>query len=136
MHVSLVPIVNGEQKTKPTQSSVRDLRGLGLTPDLIAARCSTPLERGVASKISMFCHVGPEQVLACHDVASVYHVPLFLKDQGLIKFLSQRLRLGEISVDEGGPRQRRGTELHTQWMALTVGYCSFFSRLVWIICNK
>ncbi|KAG0141570.1 hypothetical protein CROQUDRAFT_663672 [Cronartium quercuum f. sp. fusiforme G11] len=136
MHVSLVPIVNGEQKTKPTQSSVRDLRGLGLTPDLIAARCSAPLERAVASKISMFCHVGPEQVLACHDVASVYHVPLFLKDQGLMKFLSQRLRLGEISVDEGGPRQHRGHELQAQWMALTTGHDHSFGTVNIVLVGK
>ncbi|KAH9813576.1 CTP synthase N-terminus-domain-containing protein [Melampsora americana] len=136
MHVSLVPIVNGEQKTKPTQSSVRDLRGLGLTPDLIAARCSAPLERSVAAKISMFCHVGAEQVLACHDVASVYHVPLFLKDQGLMKFLSRRLRLGEISVDEGGPRQRRGNELQDHWMKLTKAHDHTFGTVNIVLVGK
>ncbi|CAH1771303.1 3085_t:CDS:2, partial [Entrophospora sp. SA101] len=62
-HVSLVPIVGpvGEQKTKPTQATVRELRALGLSPDLIACRCSQSLNPDVRRKISMFCHVGPEQ---------------------------------------------------------------------------
>ncbi|NXP38944.1 PYRG1 synthase, partial [Leiothrix lutea] len=64
IHVSLVPQPSstGEQKTKPTQNSVRELRGLGLSPDLIVCRCSTPLDTSVKEKISMFCHVEPEQV--------------------------------------------------------------------------
>ncbi|MBW0487591.1 hypothetical protein O181_027306 [Austropuccinia psidii MF-1] len=136
MHVSLVPVIHGEQKTKPTQSSVRDLRGLGLTPDLIAARCSEPLERTVAHKISMFCHVAPDQVLACHDVASVYHVPLFLKDQGLMKFLSQRLNLGAISVSEGGPRQQKAHELHIKWIDLTTSHDHAFGSITIALVGK
>lgn len=136
MHVSLVPVIHGEQKTKPTQSSVRDLRGLGLTPDLIAARCAEPLERSVASKISMFCHVGPDQVVACHDVASVYHVPLFLKDQGLMRFLSQRLNLGGISVSEDGPRQKRGNELCAKWRSLTTSYDHTFGSVNIVLVGK
>uniref|UniRef100_A0A672T0J0 CTP synthase n=1 Tax=Sinocyclocheilus grahami TaxID=75366 RepID=A0A672T0J0_SINGR len=68
IHVSLVPqpSATGEQKTKPTQNSVRELRGLGLSPDLIMCRCSTPLENSVKEKISMFCHVEPEQVSLDH----------------------------------------------------------------------
>ncbi|XP_042296931.1 CTP synthase 1-like [Sceloporus undulatus] len=64
IHVSLVPQPSstGEQKTKPTQNSVRELRGLGLSPDLIVCRCSTPLDTSVKEKISMFCHVEPEQM--------------------------------------------------------------------------
>ncbi|KAH0520334.1 Histone-binding protein RBBP7 [Microtus ochrogaster] len=63
IHVSLVPqpCVTGEQKTKPTQNSVRSLRGLGLSPDLIVCRSSKPIEMAVKEKISMFCHVNPEQ---------------------------------------------------------------------------
>nr|KAF6443423.1 CTP synthase 1 [Molossus molossus] len=65
IHVSLVPQPSstGEQKTKPTQNSVRELRGLGLSPDLVVCRCSNPLDTSVKEKISMFCHVEPEQVV-------------------------------------------------------------------------
>ncbi|KAJ8328183.1 CTP synthase ura7 [Batrachochytrium dendrobatidis] len=95
IHVSLVPIVGsvGEQKTKPTQASVRDLRGLGLSPDLIACRCTTPIEPDVKKKLSMFCHVPPEHVMAVHDCKSVFHVPLLLNDQGLVEMLEKRLNM-------------------------------------------
>ncbi|TDH11534.1 hypothetical protein EPR50_G00061940 [Perca flavescens] len=95
IHVSLVPQPNttGEQKTKPTQSSVRELRGLGLSPDLIMCRCTSPLETAVKEKISMFCHVEPTQVICVHDVSSVYRVPLLLEDQGVVSYLCQRLSL-------------------------------------------
>lgn len=66
----------------------------------------------------MFCHVATSQVLAVHDVSSLYHVPLLLKEQGLIQYLQQRLKLGEFPM---GPRRiERGVELMTRWKALTV----------------
>ncbi|KAJ3293622.1 CTP synthase ura7 [Borealophlyctis nickersoniae] len=93
IHVSLIPIVGsvGEQKTKPTQSSVRDLRGLGLSPDLIACRSSKPLDPDVKAKIAMFCHVHADNVMAVPDCNSVYHVPLLLHKQGLLNVLEKRL---------------------------------------------
>lgn len=89
IHVSLVPVIGvvGEQKTKPTQSSVRELRALGLTPDIIMCRSDKPLDPDVARKISQFCHVPPQSVIACHNVGSIYGVPLLLQEQ----FLSDRL---------------------------------------------
>ncbi|XP_061483195.1 CTP synthase 2 isoform X6 [Rhineura floridana] len=70
IHVSLVPQPNatGEQKTKPTQNSVRALRGLGLSPDLIVCRSTKPIEMAVKEKISMFCHVEPEQYIDSTDL--------------------------------------------------------------------
>ncbi|XP_076008800.1 CTP synthase 1-like [Genypterus blacodes] len=95
IHVSLVPQpgTTGEQKTKPTQNSVRELRGLGLSPDLIMCRCVTPLETAVKEKISMFCHVEPTQVICVHDVSTVYRVPLLLENQGVVSYFCQRLNL-------------------------------------------
>ncbi|MBZ3882616.1 CTP synthase 2 [Sciurus carolinensis] len=95
IHVSLVPQPNatGEQKTKPTQNSVRALRGLGLSPDLIVCRSSTPIEMAVKEKISMFCHVNPEQVICIHDVSSTYRVPVLLEEQGIVKYFKERLDL-------------------------------------------
>ncbi|KAJ3334351.1 CTP synthase ura7 [Blyttiomyces sp. JEL0837] len=114
IHVSLVPIVGsvGEQKTKPTQASVRDLRGLGLSPDLIACRSSKPLDAGVTDKISMFCHVPVENVLAVHDCNSVYHVPLLLIEQGMLNVLKKRLNLV--------PREdHKSRSLFAKWKELT-----------------
>ncbi|KAM9320154.1 CTP synthase 1 [Gastrophryne carolinensis] len=95
IHVSLVPqpSTTGEQKTKPTQNSVRELRGLGLSPDLVVCRCTTPLDTSVKEKISMFCHVEPQQVICVHDVSSIYRVPLLLEEQGVVEYFRQRLDL-------------------------------------------
>lgn len=94
-HVSLVPSpkATGEPKTKPTQSSVRELRGLGLSPDLIICRSEKPIGDSIKDKISNFCHVGPEQVITIHDLSSIYRVPLLLEDQGIIEYLNERLQL-------------------------------------------
>ena len=94
-HVSLVPSpkATGEQKTKPTQSSVRELRGLGISPDLIICRSEKPIGDSVKDKISNFCHVAPEQVITIHDLSSIYRVPLLMKNQGIIEYLNERLQL-------------------------------------------
>uniref|UniRef100_A0A667Y3L3 CTP synthase n=1 Tax=Myripristis murdjan TaxID=586833 RepID=A0A667Y3L3_9TELE len=112
IHVSLVPQpgATGEQKTKPTQNSVRELRGLGLSPDLIMCRCSTPLETAVKEKISMFCHVEPTQVICVHDVSSIYRVPLLLEDQGVVGFFCQRLDL---------PVEMRARKMLTKWKEMS-----------------
>ncbi|CEQ38815.1 SPOSA6832_00273 [Sporobolomyces salmonicolor] len=128
LHVSLVPSINGELKTKPTQASIRDLRGLGLTPDLVQ------LPLSVTSKISMFCHVANEQVLAVHDVSSLYHVPLLLKAQGLITFLEKRLKLDLVRRDDA--RIARGNKLMTMWKELTVGHDRLFDKVSIVLVGK
>ncbi|KAL8898284.1 MAG: hypothetical protein Q9192_002148 [Flavoplaca navasiana] len=92
-HVSLVPVINTEQKTKPTQAAIRDVRSVGLSPDIIACRCSEPLKQPTTDKIAMYCQVEPAQVIAVHDVPSTYHVPLLLESQGLIPILKNVLHL-------------------------------------------
>lgn len=112
IHVSLVPLVGsvGEQKTKPTQNTIRDLRGLGLSPDVIACRSAAPLEKSIKEKISMFCHVDVAQVLTVHDCQSVYHVPQLLQQQDLSEYLVRRL--GII------PRSDAGSIFWARWTGL------------------
>ncbi|XP_075552607.1 CTP synthase isoform X2 [Dermacentor variabilis] len=95
VHVSLVPQPKstGEHKTKPTQASVRELRGLGLSPDLIVCRSENEITNSVKDKISNFCHVEPRQVLCMHDVPSIYHVPIFMEEQGIVELFAERLHL-------------------------------------------
>ncbi|CAN6483743.1 unnamed protein product [Victoria cruziana] len=83
VHVSLVPVVSvvGEQKTKPTQHSVQELRGLGLVPNILACRSSKPLEGNVKEKLSQFCHVPADNILTVYDVSNIWHIPLLLRDQ-------------------------------------------------------
>lgn len=119
IHVSLVPDMHGEQKTKPTQTTVHALRGLGLLPDLIACRLivQKPLEPATKEKISMFCHVSTEQVIGVHDVASVYHVPLLLQSQGIVQFLQKRLNLTSLNLTK--EMTVRGHDLGHRWRDMT-----------------
>ncbi|KAG8816335.1 CTP synthase ura7 [Serendipita sp. 400] len=119
IHVSLVPDMHGEQKTKPTQATVRDLRGLGLMPDLVTCRVLVrkPLSIETKRKISMFCHVAEEQVIGIHDVSSVYHVPLLLQEQGIISFLQRKLELKSIYLSK--ELMDRGSRLMARWKEMT-----------------
>ncbi|KAJ7949054.1 CTP synthase family protein [Quillaja saponaria] len=83
IHVSLVPVLNvvGEQKTKPTQHSVRGLRGLGLTPNILACRSTKALDDNVKEKLCQFCHVPAENIVTLYDVPNIWHIPLLLRDQ-------------------------------------------------------
>ncbi|XP_028773367.1 CTP synthase isoform X1 [Neltuma alba] len=95
VHVSLVPVLNvvGEQKTKPTQHSVRQLRGLGLTPNILACRSSKELEDNVKAKLSQFCHVPLSNIVTLHDVPNIWHIPLLLKDQNAHEAILKALNL-------------------------------------------
>eukprot|EP00595_Chromulina_sp_UTEXLB2642_P000549 CAMPEP_0196762640 /NCGR_PEP_ID=MMETSP1095-20130614/2444_1 /TAXON_ID=96789 ORGANISM="Chromulina nebulosa, Strain UTEXLB2642" /NCGR_SAMPLE_ID=MMETSP1095 /ASSEMBLY_ACC=CAM_ASM_000446 /LENGTH=660 /DNA_ID=CAMNT_0042114059 /DNA_START=1 /DNA_END=1981 /DNA_ORIENTATION=+ len=95
VHVSMVPTVgsDNEQKTKPTQHSVKELRGLGLAPDFIVCRCKLPVTATAREKIALFCNVPPQHVISIHDVDNIYHVPLVMIQQHLPALLSNRLDL-------------------------------------------
>lgn len=67
----------------------------------------------------MFCHVSPKQVLGVHNVSSTYHVPLLLREQGLLEFFQKRLNLGQIPV--GPELKKRGASLLERWKGLTLG---------------
>ncbi|KAF9446480.1 CTP synthase [Macrolepiota fuliginosa MF-IS2] len=129
IHVSLVPDMHGEQKTKPTQTTVHSLRGLGLLPDLIACRLLVPqpLNPATKDKISMFCHVSSEQVFGVHDVSSVYHVPLLLHSQGIIQYLKKRLHLDKVNITEA--MLAKGKILEKRWRELTAGQERLFDTV-------
>ena len=86
VHVTLAPSLDvvGEQKTKPTQHSVQELRRIGIQPDLLSIRCTSPLLEKTKKKISMFTNVSVKDVFSCHDVESIFIVPQILYDQGII----------------------------------------------------
>ncbi|MWV63698.1 CTP synthase [Halorubrum sp. JWXQ-INN 858] len=106
-HVTLVPYSkNGEQKTKPTQHSVKELRSIGLQPDVLVGRCTERLDPEVKEKIALFCDVPTEAVFSNPDVEDIYHVPLMVEDEGLDEYVMERLDL----VDEALPKADRSTE--------------------------
>ncbi|KAM0876961.1 hypothetical protein ACQ4PT_035818 [Festuca glaucescens] len=112
VHVSLVPVLNvvGEQKTKPTQHSVRGLRGLGLAPDILACRSTEPLEEHVAAKLSQFCHVPISNIVNLHDVSNIWHIPLLLRDQKAHEAILKVLDLQRIGKVPREPKLAEWTE--------------------------
>ena len=107
VHTTLVPVVGpvGEAKTKPTQHSVRELRAIGIRPNLIIARGPAPLAPDIKSKISLFCDVPPEAVISVPDQSVVYEVPLVLEAQGVGTVLTRLLGLPERPPDYGAWRE-------------------------------
>jgi CTP synthase len=95
VHTTLVPIMGvvGEQKTKPTQHSVKALMGLGIKPDIVVCRSDEKLNNSTKQKISLFCDVPTEAIISAHDVSNVYQVPLLLNQQGVINTISKLLKL-------------------------------------------
>jgi CTP synthase len=95
IHTTLVPILGtvGEFKTKPTQHSVKALREIGITPDIILARAERPLPKGIKRKISLFCDVPERAVISAQDVDSIYEVPLNFDRQGLTDYIIERMGL-------------------------------------------
>jgi CTP synthase len=95
VHVTLVPYIAaaGELKTKPTQHSVRDLREIGIAPDILLCRSEKPLSRDLRSKIALFCNVKESAVISAQDVDTIYDVPLAFHEQGLDDLIVSQLRL-------------------------------------------
>ncbi len=95
VHTTLVPLMDsvGEQKTKPTQHSVKELRAIGIQPDIIVGRSDEPLKESIKKKISLFCDVPVEAVISAPHVPSIYQVPLVFEEQGLANLLLKRLKL-------------------------------------------
>ncbi|HYB63125.1 MAG TPA: CTP synthase (glutamine hydrolyzing) [Thermoplasmata archaeon] len=101
VHTTLVPVVGpvGEAKTKPTQHSVRELRAIGIRPNVIIARGPSPLAQEIKAKISLFCDVPPEAVISVPDQSTIYEVPLVLEAQNVGQLLTRLLRLPEREPD-------------------------------------
>ena len=94
VHVTLIPLDSGgEQKTKPTQHSVKELRSLGLHPDVIVGRCKEELLESTKRKISLFCDVPVEAVISAKDADDIYEVPLLFKKEKLDEYIAEKLRL-------------------------------------------
>jgi len=96
IHVTLIPLDLGkEQKTKPTQHSVKELRRIGLQPDIIVGRCADKLKEETKRKISLFCDVPVEGVISAEDAKDIYEVPLMFKNEKLDKYIIKKLKLQE-----------------------------------------
>src|SRR3989449_4970111 len=95
VHLTLVPFIGaaGELKTKPTQHSVRDLRSIGIQPDILLCRTDRFLDPDIKQKIALFCDVDEEAVITAKDVSTIYEVPLVLAAEGLDRIVLKYLHL-------------------------------------------
>lgn len=101
MHVTLIPWIGsaGEMKTKPTQHSVKELRSIGIQPDILVCRCDRPLPSGLKYKLSEFCDVPVECVITAQDAKSIYEVPLMMEREGLAQQALDLLHLEQRQPD-------------------------------------
>lgn len=95
IHVTYIPYIAaaGELKSKPTQHSVKELRAIGIQPDILICRSEKPIEPEMKSKIGLFCSVRPENVIAAYDAATIYEVPAMLHNEGLDSKVAAALKL-------------------------------------------
>ncbi|MDR7856981.1 CTP synthase [Tissierella sp.] len=104
VHVTLVPFLSkaGELKTKPTQHSVKELRGLGIQPDVLICRTEVPLANDLRDKIALFCDLDPSEVIENIDASTIYEIPLMLEREGLPKLVIEHLNLkcDELDLSE------------------------------------
>jgi CTP synthase len=104
IHVTLVPYLGkaGELKTKPTQHSVKELRSIGIQPDIIVCRSEKPLSRELKDKIGLFCNVDGSSVIQNIDASDIYEIPLLLEGEGLDDIIVKKLNIecGECKMDE------------------------------------
>src|SRR5215207_9591935 len=103
IHVTLLPFVGPtkELKTKPTQHSVKELRGIGIHPDVIVARSDYPVPDELKEKIALFCDVDQRAVIPLQTADTIYEVPLILEEAGLGAFVVERLGLAAVEPDLG-----------------------------------
>lgn len=101
IHTTLVPYIKaaGEMKTKPTQHSVKELRGLGIQPNILVVRTEQPISQSMRNKIANFCDVEPEAVIESMDVDTLYQIPLNLQAQGMDEIVCKKLHLDTPAAD-------------------------------------
>lgn len=106
VHVTLMPWLPaaGEMKTKPTQHSVKELRSIGIQPDMLVCRCDRPLPSHLKEKLSEFCDVPVERVITSPDASSIYEVPLVLEREGLAQAVLDCISLEQREPDLEGWR--------------------------------
>lgn len=104
IHVTLVPYISaaGELKTKPTQHSVKELRSIGISPDIIVCRSEKPISKEMREKMAMFCDVDQEAVIQNLTARSIYEVPMLMEEQGLDTIVLRKLEMEDKPKDMQG----------------------------------
>ncbi|MEA5532914.1 CTP synthase [Crocosphaera sp. XPORK-15E] len=142
MHVTLIPWIPAarEMKTKPTQHSVKELRSIGIQPDVLVCRCDRPLKAGMKEKLSEFCDVPVESVITAQDANSIYEVPLIVEQEGLAQQTLELLHLEPRQPDLSqwqtlvrrmqSPKQQIEIALVGKYIQLSDAYLSVVESLI------
>ncbi len=142
IHLTLVPYIAaaGELKTKPTQHSVKELREIGIQPDLLLCRCEQEIPRDMRAKIALFCNVEENAVINAKDVASIYEVPLMFHEQGLDDYITSQLNIWTKEPDLADwqrivkivkdPKRETRIAIVGKYVELTESYKSLAEALV------
>ena len=112
VHVTLVPFIGtaGELKTKPTQHSVKELRSIGIQPDVLLCRCDRPLPKDMKAKIALFCNVTEDAVITARDVEQIYELPTVFHQEGLDDKIMELL-----NIWAGEPRLEAWSKVVDKW---------------------
>ncbi len=129
VHLTYVPIPAGvyEQKSKPTQQSVNELRRKGIQPDIIIGRCSEPLTPEIKGKIASFCGVDKKAIFTGLDVDNVYKIPFLLEKEGIVEILNEKLELEIKPVDD--PWKQLLLNLEHPEKDITIALCGKYTSL-------
>lgn len=131
VHIALVPIldVTNEQKSKPFQHSVQELRRIGIQPDILVARCRVPIEESIKKKISLFGSVPYDAVFTSYDVDNIYSLPLELDKQGMGDYIVKRLMLNSKPPDWGTWKSIVSSFYNTK-DSVKIAMCGKYTKLV------
>lgn len=133
VHLTYVPIPNGvgEQKSKPSQMSVRDLNAKGIYPTIVIGRCSEYLTPVIKQKIALFCNMEPSQVISGVDVRNVYEIPLIYEKEGVPEILLKKLRIyAPPKLDQWSKLvENINRNLETPRKTLVVAICGKYTAL-------
>lgn len=132
LHVTLLPYIKvaGEMKTKPTQHSVKELRSIGIQPDILLCRCEQPLDPGDRRKIALFCNVPESAVIEGQDASSLYDVPLEYHGQGLDSEVLKRFRIEDAPEPDLSRWEAISRTLHEPDGEVTIGVVGKYTGLL------
>ncbi len=130
IHLTLVPFIEsaGELKTKPTQHSVKELREIGIQPNILLCRTAQPLTKQIKEKIGLFCNVPAQAVIQAIDVDCIYEVPILFHQEGLDNLIIQHLDLkcGELSMDDWAKMMEK---IKNPKKKVKIGICGKYTHL-------
>jgi CTP synthase len=130
IHLTLVPYIRAahELKTKPTQHSVKELREIGIQPDILLCRTEVPIALEVREKIALFCSVPPEAVIEAADVPSIYEVPLMLHRGGLDRLIDERITLTPLHALDLRPWEQMVRTIREARRVVEIAICGKYTH--------